>query len=160
MKKLIPFLLLAQSLALPAIAQQALDLTPAAQPAQDFAILANTRAFLQTSMTAVTSAASLKTVVPMSGAIKEVWVQTATATGSIDRNTWFYVSISRKDAAVLQPICQVNMNTAAERGGNAVNGQCDAGATVNEGDALILSVQPLTTLTSIAINFTFRLADR
>lgn len=142
-----------------AIAQEAIDRTPNALPAQNFGIIAESRAFLPLVFPAFTTSTSVKYATPLAGVVQEMWIQPQNANGSIDRNTWFYLSISRRNAGV-QPICQANIRTAQELGGNAVSGDCLRGVAFAEGDALIVSAQPLSTVTSVAVTVTLRIADR
>lgn len=143
-----------------AIAQEAIDRTPNALPAQNFGIIAESRLFYPVQIPTFTGSISTKVVAPMAGVVQEMWVLPVNADGTIDKNTWFYVSISRKNGLV-QPICQANTQGLVARGGNGANGQCTQGVTMAEGDALIVSAQPTATLgATIPVNVMLRIADR
>lgn len=142
----------------PAGAQQAIDLTPNALPAQNFGIVADTRWMPVLHFAALTAATSKNLAMAMDGRVIEVTVAPEAITGGT--NIQFYVTVSPSGGA-RREICQGTLrNSAGEMWGNPVSKLCTGQNTVRKGDVLILSIQPDATLdVSTAFDVILRIAN-
>jgi len=156
MKRAILFALL--FLATPAIAQQALDTTPGALTPDQFVILKDTRWMPQLRLTSVSSAASHYLPVAMDGTIREAWMSLEAQVGGTAANT-VYVSISRRNSSVIQPVGTIILPTGAIGVTNNYNIQFGGEATVKEGDAIIVATTSRTGGAAAVANIVLRIAN-